>query len=191
MKKIVIDESKCNGCGTCAAKCREGAIRIVNGKAQVVASLCDSAGACIGSCPRGAISFREHAGCPSAAMSPQAGGKQWPVQLSLVQSAAPFLKDADLLITADCVPCAYEGFHRELLKGKALLVGCPKFDDLGLYKERLSEILRVNRLKSVTYARMEVPCCQGLKRVIEEAIAESGKKVPFHEVVISVKGERL
>jgi len=113
----------------------------------------------------------------------------WPVQLRLIPPDAPFLQNADLLIAADCVPCAYADFHRVLLKGKALLVGCPKFDDLDLYRKRLEGIIGANRLKSITYAHMEVPCCLGLKRVIEDAIAASGKTVVFHEAIITISGE--
>ena len=116
---------------------------------------------------------------------------QWPIQINLVSPNASFLKGADLLIAADCVPFAYADFHRDLLKGKMLLVGCPKLDDTQVYQERFSEIIKNNDLKSITYAHMEVPCCFGLVGVIQEAIADSGKKIPFMEVIISIKGERL
>jgi NAD-dependent dihydropyrimidine dehydrogenase PreA subunit len=115
----------------------------------------------------------------------------WPVQIMLVPPTAPYLKDADILVASDCVPFAYADFHGELLKGKALLVGCPKLDDIDYYKEKILEILKANDIKSITCARMEVPCCSGLIGVIEEAIAASGKKVPFKEVVIGIKGRRL
>jgi NAD-dependent dihydropyrimidine dehydrogenase PreA subunit len=115
----------------------------------------------------------------------------WPVQLMLVPQTAPYLKNADLLIAADCVPFAYADFHGDLLKGKALLVGCPKLDDIAYYKEKISEILNTSSIKSITYAHMEVPCCSGLIGIIEEAIVESGKKAPFKEVVIGIKGQRL
>ena len=116
--------------------------------------------------------------------------RQWPVQLSLVPPFAPFLQGADLLVSADCVPFAYANFHDDLLKGKVLLVGCPKFDDMEFYAEKIAQILEYNELKSITYVRMEVPCCAGLGRLIEQAIADSGKQVPFHEVTIRVNGEK-
>ncbi|MDO8535455.1 MAG: 4Fe-4S binding protein [Candidatus Omnitrophota bacterium] len=115
----------------------------------------------------------------------------WPVQLKLVPAFAPFLNGADILIAADCVPFAYADFHDDLLKGKVLLVGCPKLDDVSYYKEKISQILANNDIKSVTYAHMEVPCCFGLMGVIQSAIADSGKNVPFHDIMISIKGERL
>ena len=117
--------------------------------------------------------------------------KTWPVQIKLVPALAPYLNNADLLIAADCVPFAYADFHQELLRGKVLLVGCPKLDDIELYREKINQMLKNNNIKSITYAHMEVPCCFGLVPVIQSAIAESGKEVPFKEAIISIKGQRL
>jgi ferredoxin len=117
--------------------------------------------------------------------------KTWPVQLKLVPAFAPFLNAADILIAADCVPFAYADFHEGLLKGKILLVGCPKLDDIAYYKEKISQIVANNDIKSITYAHMEVPCCFGLLPVIKEAIANSGRDIPFIDVNISIKGERI
>lgn len=116
---------------------------------------------------------------------------QWPVQIRLVSALAPYFEDAELLITADCVPFAYADFHEQLLKGKILLVGCPKLDVLELYREKINQIIANNSIKSVTYAHMEVPCCFGLIDVIKQAISVSGKKIPFEEINISIKGERI
>lgn len=117
--------------------------------------------------------------------------RQWPVQIMLVAPFAPYLDNADLLIAADCVPFAYADFHRDLLKDKILLVGCPKLDDLQAYKEKFTQILKHNNIKSITYAHMEVPCCFGMVGVINEAISASGKKVPLKEIIISISGERI
>jgi len=117
--------------------------------------------------------------------------RQWPIQLMLVPSQAPYLNNVDLLIAADCVPFAYADFHEDLLKGRVLLVGCPKLDDLEVYQDKIRQIVKNNDLKSITYAHMEVPCCFGLVNIIESAIAKAGKKIPFEEVVISIRGERL
>ena len=116
---------------------------------------------------------------------------QWPIQLKLVPAFAPFLDNADILIAADCVPFAYADFHQDLLKGKVLLVGCPKFDDIELYTQKIAQILEYNNVKSITYAHMEVPCCFGLMPVIQQAISGLGKKVIFYDVVIGIKGDRL
>ncbi len=117
--------------------------------------------------------------------------RQWPVQLALVPAYAPYLNNADLLIAADCVPFAYADFHEKLLKGKAVLVGCPKLDNLAAYKEKLAQIFEHNNIKSVTYAHMEVPCCFGLLGIIQSAISDSGKDIPFQEVIISITGEKI
>ncbi|MDD5450003.1 MAG: 4Fe-4S binding protein [Candidatus Omnitrophica bacterium] len=115
--------------------------------------------------------------------------RQWPVQITLVPPQAPYFEGADLLVAADCAPFACASFHEDLLKDKILLVGCPKLDDIEFYRERLGQVISKNEIKSVTYAHMEVPCCFGLVSVIKEAISASGKKVPFREIIISIKGE--
>jgi len=115
----------------------------------------------------------------------------WPVQLKLVPAFAPFLNGADILIAADCVPFAYADFHEDLLKGKTLLVGCPKLDDISYHKEKITQIIVNNDIRSITHAHMEVPCCFGFLPVIKDAIAKSGKKIPFSDVTISIKGDRL
>ncbi len=115
--------------------------------------------------------------------------RQWPVQLKLVPVTAPYFEDADLLISADCVPFAYPDFHEALLRGKILLVGCPKLDDMQLYSNKIIQILKHNNIKSITYAHMEVPCCFGFLSVIEEAIKESGKDIPFYKINIGIKGD--
>jgi len=115
--------------------------------------------------------------------------RQWPIQLMLVPPHAPHLNNANLVISADCVPFVYANFHEDFLKGKILLVGCPKLDDTQIYKQKLAEVFRGNDIKSVTYVHMEVPCCFGLLPIIEEAIASSGKDIPFEELTISISGE--
>ncbi len=159
--------------------------------------------------PQNEVSTRSHgfSGCPGSKMmdfrekrlveDDKSAGKtvsqlrQWPVQIHLVGAFAPYLQDADLLICADCVPFAYADFHRDLLKGKTLLIGCPKLDDLSSYEEKLTEIFRNNKIRSVTYAHMEVPCCFGLIDTIKAAISASGRDIPFKEITISISGEKL
>lgn len=117
--------------------------------------------------------------------------RQWPVQLNLVPPAAAFLEGADLLLTADCVPIAYGGFHEDLLKNRVVVCGCPKFDDAKGYRERLAEYFRQHEIRSLTIARMEVPCCSSLSALAQQALTDSGKKIPFREVVIGVRGDKL
>jgi len=119
--------------------------------------------------------------------------KQWPVLLHLVQPQAPYFKNADVYIVADCVPVAFGNFHQEFLKGegKAIAVGCPKFDDTQAYLEKITHIIAVGKPKSVTVIKMEVPCCSGLARVTEMAAQQAGSDVPVKTVTISIKGEKL
>ena len=115
--------------------------------------------------------------------------RQWPVQLSLVPVNAPYFNNADLLVTADCVPFAYANYHIDLLKGKAVVVGCPKLDDIEFYTEKLTDIIENNNIKSVTVAHMEVPCCSGIVRAVDMAMQRSGKSIPVTKVKITIDGE--
>ena len=114
---------------------------------------------------------------------------QWPVQLTLLSPMAPYLNECDLLIAADCVPFAYAGFHRELLKGKKVAIACPKLDETGPYIEKIAEILKQNTIYSLTVAIMEVPCCSGLYHLVQEAVALAGLNIPVRKIVVGVDGE--
>ena len=114
---------------------------------------------------------------------------QWPIQINLIPPQASFLENADLLIAADCVPFSYPNFHLDFLKGKILMIGCPKFDDKQSYLEKLTEIFNIHNIKSVTVVHMEVPCCFALPNLVKQAIADSGKIIPFAQVNISIKGK--
>ncbi|MCM2358705.1 MAG: iron-sulfur cluster-binding oxidoreductase [Geobacteraceae bacterium] len=116
--------------------------------------------------------------------------RQWPVQLHLVPPTAPYFQNADILIAADCVAFAMGSFHRDVLKGKALAIACPKLDDSGSYVEKLATIFRMNEVKSITVAIMEVPCCRGLDVMVRQALGLSGKEIPLTAMVIGVDGER-
>lgn len=244
-KIILIDESRCDGCGQCATACAEGALQIINGKARLVSDVyCDGLGACLGTCPRDAIRIVErdaaafdeqavaqhlghaapaptaapapaaapavprHHGCPGLAVhdfgarpatapatpagpTPAAVSelRQWPVQLHLVPAQAPLWQGASLLLAADCVPFACPDFHARLLAGHRLAIACPKLDNREANLEKLTAILRQNDIRDILVARMEVPCCSGLTRLAEQAIAAAGKTIPLREVVITLRGE--
>ncbi len=115
--------------------------------------------------------------------------RQWPVQITLVPSTAPYLNDSDLLIAADCVPFAYPNFHEDMLEGKILLVGCPKLDDSESYLKKFTDIFKQNDIKSVTVAHMEVPCCFGMMNVVKQAVGLSGKNIPIKDINISIRGK--
>ena len=115
---------------------------------------------------------------------------QWPCQLKLLPSQAPFFDGAKLLIAADCTAYAYASMHEDFMKGKVTVIGCPKLDAVD-YTGKLTEIIRDNDIQSVTIVRMEVPCCGGLQRAAENALRESGKFIPWQVVTISRDGRIL
>ena len=203
-RKIVhINEEKCNGCGACASACHEGAIEMVNGKARLMRDdYCDGLGDCLPTCPTDAISIivREAAAYDEAAvqanMKKAAMAKssaplmQWPVQIQLAPTQAPYFQKAHLLIAADCTAYAYASFHEEFIKGRITLVGCPKLDYAD-YAEKLTEIFRSNDIATIRVARMEVPCCGGLEYAVKVALQNSGKDIPCDITTISVDGKIL
>jgi hypothetical protein len=126
-----------------------------------------------------------------AANEPDARLTQWPIQIKLIGTVAPFLQDADLLVAADCTAFATPGFHEKFLPGRKVLIGCPKLDDAMQYVAKFTEIFGTNSIRKVTCLRMEVPCCGGMTAVLKEAISRSGRKLPLSEVIVGVKGEVL
>jgi len=209
-RKIVnINENLCNGCGNCIPKCAEGALQIVNGKAKIIKeTYCDGLGACLGECPQGAITLTEREAeafneaevhehlknktilkPPTNPQNTSALQKpQWPVKLNLVPVKAPFFENADILLAADCAPVALKNFH-DLMAGKRVVIGCPKFDDARAYAQKLTEILQQNNIASVTVVHMEVPCCTGLKWAVNKALEGSGKQIPTKEYEVKIGGE--
>ena len=115
----------------------------------------------------------------------------WPVQLALVPISGDLWNDADILISASCVSVAYPNYHLGLLKDKKVVIGCPKLDDIGAYARKLTEIFSVNNINSVTVAYMEVPCCGGIVRAVEQAVAQSGKDIPITKMQIGIRGDVL
>ncbi|MBI5778377.1 MAG: 4Fe-4S binding protein [Planctomycetes bacterium] len=128
---------------------------------------------------------------PKSAPSARAESQltQWPVQLMLVPPGAPFLKNSDLVIAADCVSYAYANFHQDFLKGKSLLIACPKLDDTEIYLDKLTQMFKTADIKSITLLHMEVPCCFGLVHLVKQALANSGADIPLKEVNVSIQGE--
>ena len=206
-KARLVSDKFCDGLGACLGHCPEDAITVIEREAEdfdekaVEAFLHKKHEAKPEPQPQ-PVSFT---GCPSSRVMqfqvPKPGAEttqphssvsqlsQWPVQLKLVPINAPYFQDADLLVAADCVPFAYPDFHQDFLKGKAVVVSCPKLDDIQLYKEKLTKIFKTNSIKSVTVPYMEVPCCFGLVKVTEDAIAACGKKIPLKKVKIGIRGE--
>ena len=221
IRKIIrIDETLCNGCGACAAACHEGAISMIDGKAKLTREdYCDGLGDCLPACPTGAISFEEREApaydeaavlrakqpcacpgsqsktichCNNADETAFAASRlsQWPVQIKLVPVSAPYFNNAHLLIAADCTAYAYGNFHHDFIRGRITLIGCPKLDAVD-YAEKLTQILKLNAIQSVTVARMEVPCCGGIEFAVKRALQASGRQIPCRVVTISTDGHIL
>jgi NAD-dependent dihydropyrimidine dehydrogenase PreA subunit len=200
---INIDREKCNGCGACAKACHEGAIDMVDGKAQLMReNYCDGLGDCLPACPTGAITFVEreapeydecachgehhgHGDCSCANHRSQLA--QWPCQIKLVPVQAPFFNNASLLVAATCTAYAFATMHETFMKGKTTIIGCPKLDGVD-YSEKLSQIFAINSIKDITLVRMEVPCCGGLEMAIKKAILASGKNLPLKVATITLDG---
>jgi Pyruvate/2-oxoacid:ferredoxin oxidoreductase delta subunit len=118
--------------------------------------------------------------------------RQWPVQLQLLNPSATYFENADLLISADCIPFAYGDFHTDFLKDKIVIMFCPKLDkDLDGYITKLAEIFTLHAIKSITVARMEVPCCGGVRFVVDKALEKAGRNIPVSEKTISIQGHIL
>ena len=115
----------------------------------------------------------------------------WPVQIRLIPPTAPFLKGADLLVVADCVPVAFPSLHRDFLPGRVVMMGCPKFDDVQEYIQKFSDIFKTAGIKSVTVMVMEVPCCSGLPGMVKKGMSDAGVELPFEQVVIGNRGQIL
>ena len=115
---------------------------------------------------------------------------QWPVQIKLMPVNAPYFENANLLIAADCTAYSYGNFHKEFMKNKVTLIGCPKLDEVD-YSEKLTAILKRNNIKSITVVRMEVPCCGGIDLAVRKALQASGKMIPWQVYTLSTEGQIL
>lgn len=207
-KARLVRDDFCDGFGDCLPACPAGAISFVEREAapydevavraarrSAMASASESAG-CPGSAPRavapaaGACPKGTAHEDPAGAASQPSELRNWPVEIKLAPTSAPYFQGADLLVAADCTAFSYGSFHADFMRGRVVLVGCPKLDGVD-YSEKLGVIFAVNDIQSVTVARMEVPCCGGLERAAAEALERSGKELPFEVVTLSVNGEVL
>jgi len=195
-KARLVSEVYCDGLGACLAECPRDAITLEERDAKPFDEK---------AVPAHAGGHSPHSGCPGsqartlprqnmtqpAAPEPPSQLANWPVQLKLVNPAAPFLKKAELLLVADCVPFAYAGFHQRFLRERPVVIGCPKLDEVEPYLHKLAEILRTAQPRSLTVLRMEVPCCGGLTHLARQALAAAQVDIPFTETIISIQGEVL
>jgi len=201
-KARLVSEIYCDGLGACLGECPQGAISITERLAadfneaatqRHLEAENEAADELPCGCASATVSTLEPAPSPTAGETgePPSQLGHWPVQLTLVPPGAPFLKDADLLLAADCVPFAYGAFHRDFIRGRSLLVACPKLDDFAAHQAKLNEILEASAIKSLTVVHMEVPCCAGLMHLARQALAAAGKEIPLRDITISMRGERL
>ncbi len=210
-KAKLISDVYCDGLGACLGECPQDALKVIervadefdeaavekhlqsslrsqSAEAAIPASGCPSARTRILSPAQKNDIAAETAGANERQKSALA---HWPVQIRLMQPGAAFLKNADLLIAADCTPIAYPDFHKDFLQGKAVMIGCPKFDNADAYIEKFAQIFKTANIKSVTVVVMEVPCCQGLPVIVREGMERAGKNMPIEKIVISADGEIL
>ena len=194
-KAALLREDYCDGLGDCLPACPVEAIAFEEREAPaydhaaVLAAKARRAGAHTGGCPGSrsqAIARDRTVSADSPAVPSELA--QWPVQIKLMPVCAPYYDGADLLIAADCAAYAYGDFHRRFVRGRTVLIGCPKLDD-GDYAEKLAEIIRCNALRSITVVRMEVPCCSGLENAAKRALQASGKRLPMQVEILSIDGE--
>ncbi len=201
-KAKLVRENFCDGLGDCLPNCPTGAITFEEREAPAYDEKAvkeakermqtPPADGCPGS---RMMQFRREEEtarpeAPTAGLRSVSRLNQWPCQIKLVPTQAPFFDGAKLLIAADCTAYAYANMHEEFMKGRITVIGCPKLDDVD-YTEKLTAIIRYNDIKSVTIVRMEVPCCGGLQRAAENALKASGKFIPWQVVTISTDGKIL
>ena len=198
-KAKLVRENFCDGFGDCLPGCPTGAITFEEREAPAYDEAAVKAAqqkAASAGCPGSRMmqfKRQEEAAQPDAPASgfhPVSRLNQWPCQIKLVPTKAPFFEGAKLLIAADCTAYAYANMHEEFMKGKITIIGCPKLDDVD-YSAKLTAIIRDNDIKSVTIVRMEVPCCGGLQRAAENALRASGKFIPWQVVTVSRDGRIL
>lgn len=213
-KARLVSEVYCDGLGACLGHCPQGAISIEDREAEAFDEakthehlnrfraqkaaagpipVMSTAHQCPGSMMR-SLGQRATAGTSSDSFASGAAASEitnWPVQLTLVSPQAPHFKDADILFVADCVPFACGDFHQRFMRGKPVIIGCPKLDQPQFYAEKMAEIVRIAEPRSLTVIHMEVPCCSGLTRIAQHAVAAAGSDVPLEDVTVSIRGEVL
>ncbi len=198
-KAKLVKELYCDGLGACIGGCPTGALTIVQREADPFDEIATEAYV------HSMKKKQEPCGCPSTRpvdfMDREVGRHEaaetkpeltnWPIQLKLVATEAPYFNNADLLMAADCAAFSTINFHSRFIKGRKVVIACPKLDDAQFYFDKLTEIFKLNSINSVTVVRMEVPCCGGLAYITKQAIQKSGKEIPYSEVVIGIKGDIL
>lgn len=196
-KAKLVSESYCDGLGDCLPECPTGAISIEEREAEAfdeeaVKKHLESIATLACGCPGTQAKLLEKNNSSPVENSAKIASqlRQWPCQIKLVPTNAPYLNNAHLLIAADCTAYAYANIHQEFMRNKITLIGCPKLDDVD-YSEKLTTILKQNEIKSLIVIRMEVPCCGGMVQAVKKALSNSGKIIPWNIITISTDGKIL
>jgi len=203
-KARLINDKFCDGLGACLGECPNDAIKIIereaeefdeeaaksNLKEEEVKKDAEVARACP-SCSVTTFEKEQDQTVDEKKRESVSRLGHWPIQLKLTPPEAPFFKNANLLVSADCVPFAYSDFHEGFIKDKTVVIGCPKLDEIDFYIKRLTEIFNSSNIKSVTVVHMDVACCSGLTWATKQAISASGKNIPVTEVIVSAKEGKI
>ncbi|MBA4391205.1 MAG: 4Fe-4S ferredoxin, partial [Syntrophus sp. (in: bacteria)] len=211
-KAQLVAEHYCDGLAACLGECPQNAISMIEREADIfdakavedhlsekknlkfeISNLKSSSAATLPcGCPSTQLQmFQSTCGCADETTTERcipSALTHWPVQIKLVPPTAPFLKNANLLVASDCTPVAYPNFHEDLLKGRVIMMGCPKFDDTDEYIKKFADIFKTAHIKSVTIAIMEVPCCSKMPLIVQKGMELAGKEIPTEVVVISARG---
>jgi ferredoxin len=204
-KARLVAEHYCDGLAACLGECPQGAITMIERDAEnfdpeaVEHHLARKENVKLGGeatlscgCPSTQLQiFQAPCGCadePKTETRRQSTLTHWPVQIKLVPPAAPFLKNADLLVASDCVPVAYPNFHEDFLKGRVVMMGCPKFDDIDEYVKKFADIFRAANIKSITIAIMEVSCCSKMPLIVQKGMELAGKSIPTEVAIVNASG---
>ncbi|MCI5131922.1 MAG: 4Fe-4S ferredoxin [Candidatus Electrothrix sp. EH2] len=203
-KARLVADKLCDGLGACLGHCPAGALRIIEREAdafdqeaveEFLAEQKKKQNRTVsGGCPSAQLkSFQSSTPCqaanePGTQTSALSQLSHWPVQIRLIPPNAPFLENCDLLIAADCTTVTYSALQENFIKGRVVMMGCPKFDDQQLYADRFTELFKTRKLNSVTVLIMEVPCCSAILQIVKTAYKEAGAAVPVRQVVVSTQG---
>jgi len=188
-KAKLVKEDHCDGLGMCLPHCPVDAIQLVEKEMDIAEKPAQHAAPQAAFVCPSTVAKQIEREKPSEYEGTAASHlNQWPCQIKLINPTAQYFDNADLLIAADCCAFAFGDFHRQFMKDKITVMGCPKLDDID-YSDKLSEILSYNNIKSITVTRMSVPCCGGLTHAVEKAIQKSGKSIPVNVHVLSTDGE--
>lgn len=200
----LVGEVLCDGLGACLGHCPQGAITIERREAEPFSEVAVTAhlagataktlpgGGCPSTRPRTVLPIAGPPASPAPSPGPRVGLRQWPVQLHLLHPAAPFLQQAEVVLTADCVAVAHPDFHAELLRGRTLAIACPKLDQgQDAYLEKLVGMIDHAGVRSIEVVVMEVPCCGGLVRLAEHAVRAANRDVPLTVTTVGIDGSIL